>query len=155
MKTKSPERIQGVMLPPSTRKHTDPCERIFLGISDVAPARRATARSFSATRTCETVAVAAIRGSIPRSALRLAGGRAKRARSTGPAGDAAESKCRRPGESGSQPWVDRSPAARQKSSGFVDTSCRREAEFPEFERGCPRERFARKLSLPDRALRWR
>src|ERR1700683_5635538 len=62
MKAKSPERIQGVMLPPSTRKHTEPCERIFLEISNVASVGTATGRSFSGTRICETAAVAILRG---------------------------------------------------------------------------------------------
>src|ERR1700693_3185523 len=156
MKTKSPERIQGVMLPPSTRKHTDPCKRIFLEISDVASAGTETGRFFSATRICETAAVAAIfRESIPRSELRLPGRRGKRARSIRPSSDAAESKCQPQGESGLQPGVHRNPVIRQKPSGFVDTSCLREAEFPEFEHGCPPERSATKLSLPNRALRWR
>jgi hypothetical protein len=62
MKTKSPERIHGVMLPPSTRKHTEPCERIFLEISDTEPAGTTTGGSFSATRIFETAAVAILRG---------------------------------------------------------------------------------------------
>src|SRR5580704_2260484 len=62
MNTKSPERIQGVMLPPSTRKHTEPCERIFVDISDREPAGLTAGRSFSATRIWETAAVAILRG---------------------------------------------------------------------------------------------
>src|SRR5580704_12748961 len=147
-KTRSPDRIHGVILPPSTRKHTEPCERIFLEISDPDSVGLEMNRSFSSIR--GMVAVAAIRESIPPFGTRRPGRQAKRARSTLPSYAVVESKFRPRGEFGSPPEVRSTLAPHRKPSAFVDTDCRQEAEFPEFARDSLPAHSARGLSLPGR-----
>src|ERR1700722_10002215 len=152
-KTRSPDRIHGVMLPPSTRKHTEPCARIFLEISDADSVGREMNCSFSSIR--GMAAVAAIRESIPPFETQRPGRQAKRAPSTLPSYAVVESRFRLRGGFGSPQEVRWRLALHRKPSAFVDTDCRQEAEFPEFARDSLPARSARRLSLPSRESRWR
>src|ERR1700735_187946 len=152
MKIKSPGRTHGIMLPPDTRKHADPCVRIFSAIERAESGGGGTNRPLSSIRARETADVALIRESIQLFEWRLPGRPRKRAQSTRPAFAAAGSMFQLPGVLGLRPGVRLNLAERQRPFAFVGISCRRESKSRAFGHGFPPAHSARKLSLPGRAL---